>query len=301
MAAALPPSGIRKFFDLIVGREDIVSLGVGEPDFDTPWHVCAAGVWAIEHGHTSYTPNRGLIALRNLIAEYLESNFAVAYHPATDLCVTVGVSQALDLVFRAIINPGDQVIIIEPCFVSYKPLAILAGAEAVVLPTYARDGFRPDLQRLESLITPRTKALMICYPNNPTGTTYDRKTLDQLAEIARRHDLIVVSDEVYAELTYEGQHICFASLDGMRDRTVLLSGFSKAWAMTGWRLGYVAGPRDIVDIVLKIHQYSMMCAPTMAQHAAIEALRNGRRDVDEMVAAYSERRQIVTQGLNTIG
>jgi len=301
VVADLPPSGIRKFFDLVIGREDIVSLGVGEPDFATPWRICEAAVYSIERGRTSYTSNRGLMALRNAIAEYLDTRYGVNYHPATDICVTVGVSQAIDIALRAIVNPGDQVIVIEPCYVSYKPMAILAGAEVLVLPTFARDKFQPDLERLESLVTPRTKALMICCPNNPTGTTYARSTLEGLAEMARRRDLLVLSDEVYAELTYEGEHVCFASLEGMRERTIFLSGFSKAFAMTGWRLGYLAGPRDVVEAAVKIHQYSMMCAPIMAQYAAIEALRDGRREVEAMVAAYNERRHVITRGLNRIG
>jgi aminotransferase len=301
LVADLPPSGIRKFFDLVIGREDIVSLGVGEPDFATPWRICEAAVYAIERGRTSYTSNRGLMALRNAIAEYLELRFGVNYHPATDICVTVGVSQGIDIALRAIINPGDQVVVIEPCYVSYRPMALLAGAEVLILPTYMRDKFQPDLKRLEALITPRTKALMICCPNNPTGTTFGRTTLEGIAEIVRRHNLLVLSDEVYAELTYEGEHVCFPSLDGMYERTILMSGFSKAFAMTGWRLGYLAGPRDVVEAAVKVHQYSMMCAPIMAQYAAIEGLRNGRRDVEEMLAAYSERRRIITAGLNRIG
>jgi len=301
LVADLPPSGIRKFFDLVIGREDIVSLGVGEPDFSTPWRICEAAVYAIERGKTSYTSNRGLMALRNEIAGYLQSRYGVSYHPATEMCITVGVSQGIDIALRAITNPGDQVIVIEPCYVSYKPMALLAGADVLILPTYMRDKFQPDLERLEALVTPRTKALLICNPNNPTGTTLSRATLEGLAEVARRHDLIVLSDEVYAELTYEGEHVCFPALEGMRERTVLMSGFSKAFAMTGWRLGYLAGPRDLIEAAVKIHQYSMMCAPIMAQYAAIEALRNGRRDVEEMLAAYDERRHVITRGLNTIG
>lgn len=301
LVAEMPPSGIRKFFDLVIGREDIISLGVGEPDFSTPWRICEAAVYQIERGHTSYTSNRGLMALRNAIAGYLESRWGVNYHPATDLCVTVGVSQGIDIVLRALINPGDEVIVIEPCYVSYRPMAMLAGANVKILPTTMGEKFQPDLQRLESLVSPRTKALMICSPNNPTGSAYNRATLEGMAEIVRRHNLTVLSDEVYAELTYEGQHTCFASLEGMRERTILLSGFSKAWAMTGWRLGYIAGPRDIVEAAVKVHQYSMMCAPIMAQYAAIEALRNGQRDVDEMTAAYNERRRVITAGMNRVG
>jgi len=301
LVESLPPSGIRKFFDLVIGREDIISLGVGEPDFATPWRICEAGVYAIEHGRTSYTSNRGLMALRRAVADYLEERFAVAYHPATEICITVGVSQAIDLAMRALFNPGDQVIVIEPCYVSYKPMAILAGAEVFVLPTSMREGFQPDLERVESLITPRTKAILLGYPNNPTGATYGRTTLEGLAALVRRHNLLVISDEVYGELTYDSEHVCFASLDGMRERTILLSGFSKAWAMTGWRLGYLAGPREVVEAAVKIHQYSMLCAPIMAQYAAIEALRNSRRDVEDMLAAYGERRRIMMRGLEAIG
>jgi len=301
LVEALPPSGIRKFFDLVIGREDIVSLGVGEPDFSTPWRICEAAVYAIERGRTSYTSNRGLMSLRNAIAAYLETRFGVRYHPATDICITVGVSQGVDIALRAIVNPGDQIVIIEPCYVSYKPMALLAGAEALILPTYARDKFQPDLERLESLLTPRTKAMLLCYPNNPNGVSYDRAMLEGLADIARRHDLLVLSDEVYAELTYEGEHTCFASLDGMRDRTILMSGFSKAFAMTGWRLGYLAGPRDVIEMAVKVHQYSMLCAPIMAQYAAIEALQNCQREVEEMRTAYNERRHIITRGLNRVG
>jgi len=301
LVEALPPSGIRKFFDLVIGREDIISLGVGEPDFVTPWRICDAAIYAIEHGRTSYTSNRGLLALRRAIADYLEARFGARYHPATDLCITVGVSQGLDIVLRAIVNPGDEIIIIEPCYVSYRPMALLAGAEVRILPTYLKDAFQPDLERLEALVTPRTKALLICYPNNPTGATYNRATLEGIAAIARRHDLLVLSDEVYAELTFEGRHTCFPTLEGMHERTVLLSGFSKAWAMTGWRLGYLAGPRDVIEAAVKVHQYSMLCAPIMAQYAAIEALENGRREVDEMVASYLERRNIIVRGFHSIG
>lgn len=297
----LPPSGIRKFFDLVIGRDDIISLGVGEPDFSTPWRICEAAVYAIERGRTSYTSNHGLLALRREIADYLDGRFGVSYHPETELGITVGVSQGIDIVLRAITNPGDEVIVFEPCYVSYVPMALLAGANVKTLPTYAKDGFQPDLERLESLITPKTKAMLICYPNNPTGATYPRETVESIAEIANRHDLLVLSDEVYAELTYQGEHTCLASLEGMRERTILLSGFSKAWAMTGWRLGYVAGPREFVSAAIKIHQYSMLCAPIMAQYAAIEALKNARPDVDKMVESYRQRRNIITNGFKAIG
>jgi aminotransferase len=297
----LPPSGIRKFFDLVIGREDIISLGVGEPDFVTPWRIADAGVYAIEHGRTSYTSNRGLVALRRSIADYLQSRFGVTYQPATDITITVGVSQGIDIALRTILDPGDEVIIIEPCYVSYRSMVLLAGGVVAALPTYLEDEFQPDLERLESLVTPRTKAMLICYPNNPTGATYSRRTLEGIAAIVERHDLLVLCDEVYAELTYDTEHISFPTLPGMYERTLLLSGFSKAWAMTGWRLGYIAGPSEIVEGAVKVHQYSMLCAPIMAQYAAIEALENGRRDVDEMVASYNERRHIITHGFQAIG
>jgi aminotransferase len=298
---ALPPSGIRKFFDLVIGRDDIVSLGVGEPDFVTPWRISEAAVYAIERGRTSYTSNRGLLSLRRTIADYLEHRFGVGYHPATEILITVGVSQGVDIAMRAMFNPGDQIVVTEPCYVSYTPMALLAGAEVLILPTHMREGFQPDLERLESVVTPKTKAILLSYPNNPTGASYGRETLEGIAEIVRRHDLLVISDEVYAELTYVGDHVCFATLEGMRDRTVLLSGFSKAWAMTGWRLGYLAGPRDLVEAAVKIHQYSMLCAPIMAQYAAIEALENAQGDVDKMIQAYDERRHVITRGFEAIG
>jgi len=298
---ALPPSGIRRFFDIVSQMQDVISLGVGEPDFVTPWRIRDAAIYSIERGYTQYTSNWGLLELRQEIARLLERRYGVSYRPDGEILVTVGVSEALDLALRAILNPGDEVLIPEPCYVSYSPGALLAGGVPVAVGSDAGTGFRVRMDALEAAVTPRTRAVLINYPNNPTGATLRRADLEGLAALAERHDLIVISDEIYAELSYEGEHVSFSSLPGMRDRTLLLNGFSKAFAMTGWRLGYAAGPPDLVGAMNKIHQYTMLCAPMTAQQAALEACRSGERDMEAMVAQYNERRRLFVKGLNEIG
>jgi aminotransferase len=301
VTVSLPPSGIRKFFDLVVGREDIVSLGVGEPDFSTPMKFCAPAIEAIKKGKTSYTSNYGLLELREAIGDYLKRRFNVSYKPAGEMVITVGVSEALDISLRAIIDSGDEVIVPEPCFVSYVPMIRLAGGNPRILETSFEDGFRPRLELMENLISPRTKAILINYPCNPTGVTFSEDDLTRIAGFARRHNLLVISDEVYGELTFDRPHISIASLPDMWERTILLSGFSKAFAMTGWRLGYVCAPKPLIDQIVKIHQYSMMCASIMAQIAAIEACRNGDDEVKKMLDEYRARREVIVEGFNRLG
>ncbi|MCL6548820.1 MAG: aminotransferase class I/II-fold pyridoxal phosphate-dependent enzyme [Alicyclobacillus sp.] len=279
---------------------DVISLGVGEPDFVTPWHVRDACFYALERGFTSYTSNRGLPELRQAIADYLQG-FDLDYDPERELLVTIGGSEAIDICLRAIVSPGDEVLIPEPAYVSYRPCAVLAGARPVSVPTRAEDGFRLTPELLARHITPRTKALILCYPNNPTGAVMEREDLVAVARVAEAHDLLVISDEIYAELTYGRPHMSIAALPGMKERTVLVSGMSKAFAMTGWRIGYAAAPPDILDAMLKIHQYTILCAPIMGQMAAIEALRNGMAEKDRMVERYDQRRRLIVQGLNDIG
>lgn len=299
--AAMPPSGIRKFFDIVMTMDDVLSLGVGEPDFVTPWRAREACIYAIERGRTAYTSNHGDLGLRREVARYLERRFRVSYRPDTEIFITVGVSQGIDLAMRALLDPGDEVIVIQPCYVSYVPMVELAYGKAVTVDTFARDRFALDFDRLEAAVSEKTKAVLVNYPSNPTGVTYRAEELGRLAEFCRRHNLIVLSDEVYAELTYEGEHVALSSLPGMRERTILLSGFSKAFAMTGWRMGYAAGPREYIDAMVKVHQYSMLSAPTLSQAAAREAMRNGEEDVREMVESYRQRRQVIVDGLNAAG
>jgi aminotransferase len=298
----IPPSGIRRFFDLVSsGSKDVISLGVGEPDFVTPWHVREASVYALEKGMTAYTPNAGLPELRELIAEYLLSRFNLRYEPANQIIVTVGGSEAIDLALRALIEPGDEVLIPEPCFVSYSPLAYLAGGVPVGIETKAEDEFKLTAASLEAAITPRSKVLLISYPSNPTGAIMTEEDMRPIAELVEKHDLIVISDEIYAELTYGGKHVSFAAMPGMKDRTILASGFSKAFAMTGWRLGYLCAHPELAKAMLKIHQYAIMCASTMAQAAAIEALREGLPEVERMVESYNQRRRLMVTGFRQIG
>ncbi|HEX3043563.1 MAG TPA: aminotransferase class I/II-fold pyridoxal phosphate-dependent enzyme [Bacillota bacterium] len=299
--AAIPPSGIRRFFDLVAEMTGVISLGVGEPDFVTPWHIREACFYSLEKGYTMYTSNYGLLELREEIAIDLKKNYGVAYDPKHEILVTVGVSEALDLAFRAIIEPGDEVIIPEPCYVSYNPCVIMAGGKPVNVTTKAEEGFRVRAKDIEPLITPKTKAILLCYPNNPTGGVMNREVALEIAELAQKHDLLILSDEVYAHLTYEGEHICFAALPGMKERTILFNGFSKAYAMTGWRLGYVAGLSEIIQAMMKIHQFTMLCAPITAQKAAIEALRHGENERRKMCAEYNRRRRLFFKGLNDIG
>jgi aminotransferase len=299
--ARLKPSGIRRFFDLASSMEGVISLGVGEPDFVTSWNIREACILSLEQGYTSYTANAGLLELRQEIAAYLARKFHVEYDPETEILVTVGASQAIDLALRATVNPGDEVIVVEPSFVAYESLVTLAGGVPVPVETNGDDHFKLHSDQIERVITDRTKALIICSPNNPTGTVLHKEELEAIAQIAKKHDLLIISDEIYAELTYDDSYISFAAVDGMRERTILISGFSKGFAMTGWRLGFTAAPVEILQAMLKIHQYAMMCAPTMAQYGAIEALRNGEQDVEYMRKSYRRRRNYFVQSLNEIG
>jgi aminotransferase len=297
----VPPSGIRRLFDLVAELDDVISLGVGEPDFVTPWRIREAAVYGLEHGRISYTSNAGLPELRAAIAAHHEARSGVSYRPDDEILVTVGVSEALDLALRALLDPGDEVIVPEPCYVSYVPCVRFAGGVPVTLATRAADGFVPDAAAVERLVTPRTRALLLNYPNNPTGATMDRGQLLALAEVARRHDLIVISDEIYDRLAYDAGHVAFGSLPGMAERTLLLNGFSKTYAMTGWRVGYAAGPAPLVAAMTKIHQYTALCANRNAQEAAVEALRSAEADVRSMVEDYDARRRVIVDGFNRLG
>lgn len=298
---AVPPSGIRRFFDIAAEMKGVISLGVGEPDFITPWHIRESCVHGLHKGYTSYTSNYGLLELREEIARTIYNNYQVSYDPRTEALVTVGVSEALDLAIRALLSPGDEVLIPEPCYVSYRACVTLAGGTPVPVPTSMEHEFRVTVEQLEKLVTPRTKVLLIGYPNNPTGAIMPHKELSEIAAFAKKHDLIVISDEIYADLTYQGTHTCFASLPDMRDRTILLNGFSKAYAMTGWRIGYALSNPDFIGAMNKIHQYTMLCAPITAQLAAIEALRHGKEKMENMVAEYNCRRQLMIGGLRQMG
>lgn len=295
----LSPSGIRKFFDLLASMEGVISLGVGEPDFATPWHISESAIYSLEKGYTMYTSNSGMPELRQELSRYLKDNYNLTYDPDGELLVTVGVSEGLDLAMRAILNSGDEVIMPDPCYVSYEPCVILAGGKPVRVPTKQENNFEISAADIEARITDKTKAILIGYPANPTGAVMSRDKLSQIAEVARRHQLSVVSDEIYARLVYGVEHTCFASL--LKEDTILLGGFSKAYAMTGWRIGYAAASREIIAAMTKIHQYTMMCASTMAQVAAIEALKAGEPDVLEMLEDYNRRRQVIVKGLKDIG
>jgi len=297
----LSPSGIRKFFDLLASMEGVISLGVGEPDYPTPWHISEAAVKSLERGYTMYTSNSGIPELRQETAKYLKEKYGIDYDPFGEILMTVGVSEALDLAMRAIINPGDEVIMPDPHYVAYDSCVILAGGEPVMVPTSQESSFEVDAGDIEARITGKTKAILIGYPANPTGAVMSRQKLINIAEVAKRHHLMVISDEIYARLVYGVEHTCFASLPGVRENTVLLGGFSKAYAMTGWRIGYAVAPREIIAAMTKIHQYTIMSAPTPAQVAAIEALKTGESNVLEMVEDYNRRRLIIVKGLNEIG
>jgi aminotransferase len=299
--ATLPPSGIRKFFDLLSSVEDVISLSIGEPDFVTPWHIREAGIYSLEKGYTMYTSNSGMPELRQELASYLELHYGVSYHPEHEILITAGSSEGLDLVLRALINPGDEVIIPDPCYVAYPADIILAGGVPILIPTNEENNFVVRATDIEARITKKTKAILIGYPANPTGAVMSKKEADAIAELAKKHDLLVISDEIYARLVYGTEHICFPSLPGMKKRTILISGFSKSHAMTGWRIGYVAADRHFIQALTKIHQYTMLCAPTMTQMAAIEALRNGDSDVEKMVQEYNRRRRFMVKRLNEIG
>ncbi|KAA9005331.1 aminotransferase class I/II-fold pyridoxal phosphate-dependent enzyme [Paenibacillus spiritus] len=297
----IQPSGIRKFFDLAAGSKDIISLGVGEPDFKTPWHVREACVYSLERGFTGYTSNAGMPELREAIASYLHRRFSVDYNPANEIIATVGGSEAIDLALRALIAPGDEILIPEPCYISYSPITSIGGGVPVGIETFGADEFKLTAAALEAAVTPRSKVLILCYPSNPTGAIMTREDWEPIAKVVEKHDLIVISDEIYAELTYGSNHISFASLSGMRDRTILVSGFSKAFAMTGWRMGYACGHPELIAAMLKIHQYTVMCAPSMGQVAALEALTNGLEEKDRMVDSYNQRRRLIVKGLREAG
>lgn len=296
-----PPSGIRRFFDIAQQMENVISLGVGEPDFVTPWRIREAGIWSLEHGYTTYTSNSGLPALRNQICSMLARRYSADYDHDTECLITVGVSEGLDLALRTLLNPGDEVIVPEPCYVSYDPCVRFAGGVVVPVKTDASDGFRLHAENIAAAITPRTKALLIGSPANPTGATQSREDLQKLVDLANLHDFYLISDEIYDRLTYVGEHVCMGTLPGARDRTIVLNGFSKAYAMTGWRIGYACAPEPIATLMTRVHQYTMLCAPHVSQFAAIEALKNAENDVQEMVEDYNRRRHLFVKGLNEIG
>ncbi len=297
----IPRSGIRDFFDIVSTMRDVISLGIGEPNFDTPWHVREAAVFALEQGATGYTSNLGLARLRAAVAGYLDATFGLSYDPKDEIIVTVGVSEGIDLAMRALLNPGDEVLYHEPCYVSYAPVITLAHAVPVPVPTRAEHGFRLQRADLEARITARSKLLVLNYPNNPTGATLDREGLEAIAACACEHDLTVITDDIYGELTYEGKHVSLASLPGMKERTIFLHGLSKAWAMTGFRLGYACAPPVLIEAMMKIHQYTMLCAPILSQEAAVEALRRAEEDVEQMRSAYRRHRNFIHAAFAEMG
>lgn len=299
--AGIKPSGIRRFFDIVSETEDAISLGVGEPDFITPWHIRDSGIYSLEKGHTYYTSNSGLSELREEISKYLARRFSLDYSKDGEILVTVGGSEAIDLTIRALVSPEDEVLIPQPSFVCYAPCTLLAGGVPVPVVTYEKDNFTLTAEALREKITPRTKLLVLPFPNNPTGAVMGRSELEKVAEVLRDTDILVLNDEIYAELTYGEKHVSFASLDGMRERTVLASGFSKAYAMTGWRLGYACGPAPVIKMMTKIHQFGIMSAPTMSQYAAIDALRYGDEDIENMRREYNYRRRIIVDGFRNMG
>jgi len=297
----IPRSGIRDFFELVQGVPDVISLGVGEPDFVTPWHIREAAIYSLERGRTSYTSNLGLLKLREAIAGHLNQHFNLRYDPKSEILIAVGVSEAMDLAFRALINPGDEVIYHEPCYVSYAPGISMTHGVPVPVQCRAEDGFAVRVEDIEKAITAKSKVLVLNFPTNPTGGTMTRGELEKIAALVRRHELVVITDEIYSELTFEGDHVSIASLPGMRERTVFLHGFSKAYAMTGFRIGYACGPRAIIEAMMKIHQYSMLCASIISQDAAIEAIQNGEPDMIEMREQYRLRRNFIVHALNGMG
>lgn len=297
----IPPSGIRKFFDIVSEMEDAISLGVGEPDFDTPWHIREEGIYSLEKGRTFYTSNAGLKELKVEISNYLKRRQELLYDPDKEIMVTVGGSEAIDVALRAMLDPGDEVLIPQPSYVSYVPCTILANGVPVPIELEEKDEFRLTPEKLLEKITPKTKILIMPFPNNPTGAIMEKEDLEKVAEIVIEKDLFVISDEIYSELTYKGQHVSIASIPGMRERTVLINGFSKSYAMTGWRLGYAAAPKEILGQMLKIHQFAIMCAPTTSQYAAVSALRNGDEDVEKMRESYNQRRRYLVNALREMG
>ena len=301
-AVAIKPSGIRRFFDIAAEMDDVISLGVGEPDFKTPWNIRRAGIESLERGHTWYTANSGLMQLREAACGYLKRRFTLEYDPKKELLITVGGSEAIDIAIRALVEPGDEVLVVEPSFVCYTPITELTGGVPVPIATRAGDAFRLTPEQLKAAITPRTKLLILPFTNNPTGAVMRRAHLEAIAGVLRGTGIMVLSDEIYAELTYgDERHISFAEIDGMKERTILVQGFSKSYAMTGWRLGYAAGPAPVIKQMTKIHQFSIMCAPTTSQYAAVEALRNGDADIEEMRGQYDMRRRLLVDGLNRMG
>ena len=297
----IKPSGIRKFFDIVSEMDDAISLGVGEPDFDTPWHIRDEGIYSLEKGRTFYTSNAGLKELKIEICNYLERRFHLTYNYANEVLVTVGGSEAIDIALRTMVNPGDEVLIPQPSYVSYEPCAVLADAVPVIINLKAENEFRLTAQELRDAITDKTKVLVLPFPNNPTGAIMEKKDLEEIAEVILEKDLFVISDEIYSELTYKADHVSIASIPGMQERTILINGFSKSYAMTGWRLGYACGPKIIIEQMLKIHQFAIMCAPTTSQYAAVEALRNGDDDVVEMREAYTQRRRYLMYAFKEMG
>ena len=298
---SLKKSGIRKFFDIVSEMKDVISLGVGEPDFDTPWHIREEGIYALEKGKTFYTSNAGLKELRVEIDNYLKRTQNISYNPATEIIVTVGGSEAIDIGLRAMVNAGDEVIIPQPSYVSYEPCAILAGAKPVIIDLKAENEFRLTAEELKNAITDKTKILILPFPNNPTGAIMERKDLEEIAKVCIENDIYVISDEIYGELSYKEKHISIASIAGMKERTILINGFSKAYAMTGWRLGYACGPKEIIEQMVKIHQYAIMCAPTTGQYSAVEALKKGDDDVKLMRESYNQRRRFLMNAFKEMG
>jgi aminotransferase len=302
VVANLPPSGIRKLFDIASGMDGVISLGIGEPDFITPWHIRNAGIMSLEKGRTQYTSNAGLVELKQEVANYMKRRFGLSYEPNNQVLITVGGSEAIDLAIRAFVEPGDEVLIPIPCFVCYDPITRLAGGVPVLLETKAEDNFKLTPELLKKNITDKTKALILPFPNNPTGAIMDKEDLEKIAEVLRNTNIMIISDEIYAELTYtDKRHVSIAEIDGMYDRTVVINGFSKAYAMTGWRLGFACGHPDVIGPMIKIHQYAIMCAPTTSQYAAIEALRFGDKDIEDMKTEYNYRRKLIVNGFNKMG
>lgn len=301
IADNLPPSGIRLFFDIVLGMKDVISLGVGEPDFPTPWHIREKAIKSIDNGETSYSSNSGYAPLRQAISKHLHSKFKMEYDPADQILVTVGVSEAMDLVMRAVLNPGDKVVVVEPFFVSYTAVVKLVGAKPTIVKTTKEDNFKLTPEKLEKAIDAKTKAVILNYPCNPTGTSYSKKELLALSEVIKKHDLLLISDEIYDLLSYDYKHTPFPVLPGMKNRTIYLNGFSKGYAMTGFRIGYACGPKNIIDAMTRIHQYTIMCAPITGQVAAIEALENGAKSAKMMAEEYDKRRRFVVYRLNEMG
>ncbi len=301
LARSIPPSGIRRFFDIAATMEDVISLGIGEPDFDTPAPIVEAGIAALRNGGTHYTSNSGLFELRQAIAAHVQRLYGLRYDPDQEVLVTVGVSEAFYIAMAALLDPGDEIIFAEPCFVAYEPIAMMAYGTPVAIPTTPETGFQVTAEMIEAAITPKTKVLFLASPNNPTGTVISRERLSAIAALAEKHNLVVISDEIYDRLVYGVEHVCFASLPGMRERTIVLQGFSKAYAMTGWRVGYVVGPETLLAEMRKLHQYLIMSAPTVSQWAALKALEVGEPFVQEMHARYARRRKLVVEGLNAMG